>query len=230
MHRYGEAMYFPVPAALPQAKPWLAALLLAAVAGCADGWTGRVVTVPDGDTLKIGHYGEEVSVRLDEIDAPELAQAYGRQSRRSLAGLCLGRYAEIQAVGKDKYGRTLARVICAGTDVNAEQIRRGYAWFYAQYSRNPMLRELEAGARARRVGLWADPAPIPPWDFRHENAEGRPSSRESARAENDRSRCAKKRTCAEMESCEEARFYLNRCGLVRLDRNHDGVPCESLCR
>jgi len=41
--------------------------------------------------------------------------------------------------------------------------------------------------------------------------------------------CAGKRKCGEMGSCAEARFYLSTCGVGSLDRDHDGVPCESLC-
>lgn len=41
--------------------------------------------------------------------------------------------------------------------------------------------------------------------------------------------CGDKRTCAEMNSCAEARFYLTQCGIKRLDRDKDGVPCEKLC-
>lgn len=41
--------------------------------------------------------------------------------------------------------------------------------------------------------------------------------------------CSGKRYCKQMESCEEAYFYLNHCGLKRLDRDKDGIPCESIC-
>ena len=42
--------------------------------------------------------------------------------------------------------------------------------------------------------------------------------------------CGSKRVCKEMSSCDEAYFYLNQCGLQRLDRDHDGIPCEAICR
>lgn len=41
--------------------------------------------------------------------------------------------------------------------------------------------------------------------------------------------CAGKRKCGEMDNCEEATFYLKNCGIKKLDRDNDGVPCESLC-
>lgn len=42
-------------------------------------------------------------------------------------------------------------------------------------------------------------------------------------------RCGSKRYCGQMNSCAEARFYLNECGVGRLDRDDDGIPCESIC-
>ena len=210
--------------------------LLPAVAWPLD-WTGRVVAVHDGDTLTVLAGREAIKVRLDEIDAPELRQAYGRVSKKSLSALCFGRHAEVREQGRDKYGRVLGRVICAGTDANAEQVRRGYAWFYAQYGRDPALRDLESSARARRVGLWADPNPAPPWEFRHEGASesfgpgGGSGSRSGSGGAGARAgRCGAKKSCGDMTSCEEAMYYLHRCRLTKLDRNRDGVPCESLCR
>lgn len=41
--------------------------------------------------------------------------------------------------------------------------------------------------------------------------------------------CGGKRYCGEMNSCGEANYYLNECGVYRLDGDGDGVPCESLC-
>lgn len=198
----------------------------------ADGWLGRVVAVHDGDTLTVRRFGEAVQVRLDEIDAPELGQDYGQEARQSLARLCLGMHADVRVHGQDKYDRVLARVRCAGTDANAEQIRQGSAWFYAQYSHDEALRELETAARARGLGLWASRRPTPPWSFRHANKENSYGSG-SAPAQHNRAQswgCGAKKKCGEMASCEEATYYLNRCGLTKLDRNRDGVPCESLCR
>ena len=200
-------------------------------------WAGQVVGVHDGDTATVMRNGVGVKVRLDEIDAPELGQAYGRQAKLSLSGLCYGRTAAVREQGRDKYGRTLCRLICGGTDANAEQVRRGYAWFYVKYGRDSALRELEAAARARRAGLWTDRKPTPPWEFRHSEAGGgygapphSGGNQGSASSGAATCECGGKRHCSEMSSCEEALFYLYRCGLKALDRNHDGMPCESLCR
>lgn len=194
-------------------------------------FSGRVVSVHDGDTVLVARRGGQISVRLDEIDAPELAQPYGPQAQRSLAGLCLGRTAEIHEQGRDKYDRVLGRVRCGGIDANAEQLRRGYAWFYAQYARDMSLRDLEASARASRLGLWAATRPMPPWEFRHRDdpPSYRPRSYSAARAPSSSSGNCRK-TCGQMTSCAEAMSYIRRCGGAKLDRDGDGVPCESLCK
>lgn len=41
--------------------------------------------------------------------------------------------------------------------------------------------------------------------------------------------CDGKSTCGQMNSCAEARFYLNSCGVRKLDKDDDGIPCESIC-
>jgi len=41
--------------------------------------------------------------------------------------------------------------------------------------------------------------------------------------------CGRKRQCGEMRDCAEARFYLNQCGVKSLDRDDDGIPCETIC-
>lgn len=220
-------------------RRWVLSVLLSVLsfAPCAEDWMGRVVAVHDGDTLLVMRYGQSVSVRLDEIDAPELGQSYGGEAKQSLTELCLGLYADVHVQGTDKYDRTLGRVRCGGTDVNAEQIRRGYAWFYTQYGRDMSLRELEAAAKARGIGLWSARRPQPPWVFRHGGGStgGRSgayssSSSSSASRYSSADRCGAKKTCGDMKSCDEAMYYLRRCGLTKLDKNHDGVPCESLCR
>lgn len=62
---------------------------------------------------------------------------------------------------------TVVRKTGPATDANAEQVRRGMAWVYTKYSRDPAFLPLELEARAERRGLWADPAPAPPWEWRH---------------------------------------------------------------
>lgn len=113
----------------------------------------------------LGAY-RQVKVRLAEIDAPEKRQPFGQRSRQALADLCFQKTARICTATTDRYGRTVARVECAGVDANAEMVRRGMAWVYTRYQTDAGLIRLEAQARERRAGLWADSSPQPPWEWR----------------------------------------------------------------
>ena len=127
----------------------------------------RVVSVHDGDTLTVLIEQRQVKVRLTDIDAPELGQPFGTKSKQSLSELCFGKTAALDVRGQDRYRRALARVTCAGTDANAEQVRRGYAWIYTRYARiDSPLYAIQSTAREAHRGLWTDQAPVPPWDWR----------------------------------------------------------------
>ncbi len=143
-------------------------LLLALLASPAwADFTGKVVAVADGDTITVLRDHQQVKVRLTEIDAPEKKQAFGSRSKQSLSEMCFGKIATLADKGKDRYGRTLARVTCDGIDVNVEQVRRGWAWVFIRYApKDSPLYRIEAEARADSRGLWADPEPVPPWDWR----------------------------------------------------------------
>nr|WP_275983128.1 thermonuclease family protein [Propionivibrio soli] len=131
-----------------------------------------VVAITDGDTVKTrcataGRY-EQITIRLAEIDAPEKRQPFGEKSRQSLAELCFGVEAEIRAQTTDRYGRTVARIVCRGRDANAEQVRRGMAWVYDRYVTDRGLYGLQEAAQRSRVGLWREADPMPPWEWRRE--------------------------------------------------------------
>ncbi|WP_240788747.1 thermonuclease family protein [Ramlibacter henchirensis] len=129
-----------------------------------------IVAISDGDTVKArcGEPGasQQVSVRLAEIDAPESAQAYGKRSKAALSVLCFGVWATIKPLARDGYGRTVARLECRGKDASSEQVRQGMAWAFTRYLTDPEIKRLEEGARASRAGLWDDPEPLAPSDWR----------------------------------------------------------------
>lgn len=151
-------------------RPLLLIALLLASAVASAGESCLVVGISDGDTLtaRCGASSayREVKVRLAEIDAPEKRQAFGQRSRASLAAMCFGRIAVLRTAAKDRYGRSVARVSCGDIDANAEQVSRGMAWVYTRYQTDRGLTRMEAEARERRMGLWADRAPEPPWEWR----------------------------------------------------------------
>jgi endonuclease YncB( thermonuclease family) len=203
---------------------------------------GRVVGLADGDTLTLlTAERRQVRIRLGEIDTPESRQPYGARAQQALSELVFGKDIRVVVQDTDRYGRTVGRVYAGLVDVNAEMVRQGAAWVYRQYSRNPELLRVEAEAKASRRGLWALPEAerIPPWEWRAAvRGSGTSQDAETPSAPPPRSvpqagsgfTCGGKQYCREMTSCAEARFYLQQCGLSRLDGDRDGVPCESLCR
>ena len=205
------------------------ALLLAVtgVAASAETRIGRVVSIQDGDTLTVLVAGQPIKVRLAGIDAPERDQPFGEKSRQSLSQMAFNRTVSVAMQKIDDYGRMIGVVTVVGLNVEVEQVQRGLAWVYRQYHHDSQLLVLEAEARAARRGLWAAANPIPPWDWRHGGQSRQTPARSAPGVFAER--CGMKRTCSEMASCEEARFYLTQCGLGRLDRDKDGTPCEALC-
>lgn len=193
---------------------------------------GRVVGVQDGDTLTLlESRRQQHRIRLHGIDAPESAQAFGTRAKQSLSELAFGKDTEVEAIDQDRYGRIVGKVRVGEIDVNAEQVRRGFAWVYRKYTNDPDLLRLEEEARDSRRGLWADPNPIPPWEFRrNEKHAGHKTTATELQREGSGFTCGTKRRCSQMASCAEAMFYSRHCGLSRLDRDHDGIPCEAICR
>ena len=142
-------------------------LLLGTPLEAAD-YSGRVVGVIDGDTIEVlnGHHAERI--RLSGIDCPEKGQAFGQRAKQAASALVFGKKVTIQTHGHDKYKRTLADVILPdGTNVNQELVKQGWCWWYRKYAPgDTVLEGLEHEAREARKGLWVDPQPIPPWEWR----------------------------------------------------------------
>lgn len=132
---------------------------------------GKVIKVSDEDTITVlTDDKESVRVRLWGIDAPEKNQAYGEASRKNLANLIAGKNVRLVSHGNDQYGRLLAEVFLGEENECLRQIRDGYAWHYVFYARKAEeFADAEKNARTRRLGLWKDPKPVPPWDFRRNN-------------------------------------------------------------
>ena len=148
------------------------ALLSAAAAG-AD-LKGRVIAVHNGDSLTVLDKDRKVRVRLDGIDAPELAQPYGWAALHALAALCRGKEAKVAERTKDERGRILGTVTCGDTEANAELVKRGLAWVYRTYlPLGSPLYEFETSARLMQRGLWHDKDPVPPWEWRKQHAAKR---------------------------------------------------------
>jgi micrococcal nuclease len=134
----------------------------------AEEFTGKVVGITDGDTIKVLRNGEEVKIRIEGIDCPERHQAFENKAKQATSDLAFGKTLIVQAKGMDRYQRTLADIILPdGTNLNRELVRSGFAWWYRKYSKDESLGKLEAEAREAKRGLWADKNPVSPWDWRH---------------------------------------------------------------
>ena len=161
----------PVSTAPPAADPAPPQPAMESLSNPAPGRTSthvwRVVGVHDGDTLTcLDETNTQQKVRLAEIDAPELGQDYGKVSREALAEMVFGKTVTVTEEGKDRYGRWIAHLQLSGVDVNRQMVATGNAWHYADYSRDTTLATLQTDAQTRRLGLWSQPEPVAPWDFR----------------------------------------------------------------
>ena len=125
-----------------------------------------VSKVLDGDSLLVDHNGEILEVRIAGIDCPEFEQDFGESARDAAVELCRNKNVRLKRIDTDRYGRMVADVTTESKDIAAELLRRGLAWHYTKYDNSPLFAELETKARAARLGIWAQPNPIPPWEFR----------------------------------------------------------------
>lgn len=176
----------------------------------------------DGDTLEIGSGRERETVRIFGIDAPERGQPGGAQSKLALAALVGAAHLKIFPVDRDRYGRLVARVEADGWDIGLDMVRSGHAWQFTRYDHGPTLGRAQTAAQAARQGVWSDPAPLPPWDWR---------ATTHARATLDPPvDCRPAPRCRLMTSCAQALAAVARCGAGRLDGDRDGLPCEALCQ
>lgn len=201
-----------------------------------------VDSVIDGDTIEI--HGQRI--RFDGIDAPESRQycddakgfeyPCGRRTAEALDKfLAASRPVQCKFVSWDRYGRYVGNCARAdGQDVAAWLVQNGNALDWPKYSSGAYAGQ-EAEAKAAKRGIWAGSFQAP-WDWRAEHPDGeRPavsqplgiiSNRQTAQSYS----CQPRRTCPQISSCGEANWYLSNCSWGgKLDRDSDGIPCESLC-
>ena len=147
-------------------------LQAAAHAGEQRSLSGRVVRIVDGDTIVIDAGRERHRVRLASIDAPERNQPWGDASTRELRRQFAGQEVVVEWSKKDRWERLIGIVRLDGEDMNLHWVERGLAWHFKRYAgeQNPEDRqaysEAEQAAQSARRGMWSDPEPVPPWDWR----------------------------------------------------------------
>ncbi len=144
----------------------------------AETFVGSVARVSDGDTVRLlVNDSTELKIRLSGIDAPELDQAFGKESKNRLTELVDGRTIEAQCSKRDRYRRWLCKLVFNFSDINLSLVKDGFAWWYQYYKKDQTLedqqsyRMAEAIAKEHKLGLWEDSNPVAPWDFRREKRD-----------------------------------------------------------
>jgi micrococcal nuclease len=144
----------------------------------------QVLSVGDGDTLRVRQGGQTITVRLGCIDAPESTQTpWGQHSASRLKQLLpAGQAVQMREIERDRYGRTVAELFLGNQSVNLMMVREGQAVVYTQYIDNCAATKdqylaAEAQAKAQRLGFWNQDNPVMPWDFRRgKRSNNQPSS------------------------------------------------------
>lgn len=224
---------------LPPLVLW--ALLCLAGPALAATLKGTVTQVIDGDSLVFQPEGDAkpLEVRLKDIDAPEGCQDGGPEARERLLAFVRDKPAQLNTQGKDRYARTLAFLTVDGLNINQRMVAEGHAWSTrTKWNRGPFVSQ-EKMAQALKRGLHATPGAVMPSEFRRTRGpcaggvpasapQGTPAAPVAAAATVSTAafRCDGRTQCSQMRSCEEARYFLSHCPGVKMDGNHDGVPCE----
>ena len=190
----------------------------------AQGVKATVLSIGDGDTIRVRQAGKALTVRLACIDAPENSQTpYGLKSRQHLQQrLPIGNEVSLNIKTTDRYGRSVAEVF-SGVNINMALVEDGQAFAYRQYLGGCDAKSyLEAEERAsrRRLGVWQVPGGITrPWDFRR--------GRRAAVIPDGTTPGGRRYRCSEISSYAKAQELLRQ-GHSYLDGNGDGEACESL--
>lgn len=201
--------------------------------------TGRVVSVGDGDTLRVTTGEKTLTVRLACIDAPETAQApFGRAAAKRLRQLLpVGQQVTLRIADTDRYGRAIAKVYRDGLSINLALVQEGQAVVYREYlNACPELRErllnAEASAKNRRIGFWNQASPILPADFRRgRSVAGSPKPNATGVRSQTDSPPTRDYDCSDFTTQAEAQRILDSTpgeDPHQLDRDGDRIACESL--
>lgn len=129
---------------------------------------GKAVGIIDGDTFKLLTQDSTlIKVRLANIDCPEKKQPFSAKANEFTSNAIFGKNVTLIVLKKDRYRRYIAIVkYDKSLNLNHELVKNGLAWHYVKYSKDMLLQEMENQARRKKLGLWQDKNPIPPWEWR----------------------------------------------------------------
>lgn len=133
--------------------------------------SGRILSVYDGDTVKVLVDGKKYVVRIYGIDCPELEQSMGLRASQFMEYF-IGKDVIFRPYNIDRYGRVVAEIIFDGKNVGRFMVKCGLAWHFSQYCDDESYVKAQITAKAQRRGIWQDPSPVPPWDYRGKKQVG----------------------------------------------------------
>ena len=135
---------------------------------CQTTLTGKVIGIKDGDTVVVlDSLNHQTTLRLAEVDCPEKSQPFGTKAKQFTSDQIYRKEIKYVVTDIDRYGRSIAMIYYDNNKyLPAELIKNGLAWHYKRYSTSIELANFENFARLHKVGLWIDPNPIEPWEWR----------------------------------------------------------------
>lgn len=144
------------------------AVLLGVTVASAQKFAVRVVGISDGDTFTVINQDKlQLKIRIFGIDAPEKGQDFGNKAKQALSDFIMGKVIQIDVQSKDSWGRLISYVYTPeGRDVSLLMLQEGMAWHFVKYDDTEKYARAEAKARTKKKGLWSQPNPIAPWDYR----------------------------------------------------------------
>lgn len=144
---------------------WLGVVFIGIFCSCAAFAEASLIRVIDGDTVLMIAEGQPFKLRLRNIDAPELHQAFGKLARQRLLEWCHGS-TQVTIVSKDRYHRDVGDLFCEGEDAALYLVSQGLAWAGPRLSAHHPLKLAQNDAQQQGLGLWAINNPLPPWQWR----------------------------------------------------------------
>jgi micrococcal nuclease len=196
--------------------------------------SAKVISVGDGDTISVVNNDQKIIIRLACIDAPEQRQAWGKQATDSLKELLpIGKNIFYRAIQSDRYQRLVAEVFVDNQSVNLQMVREGQVVVYRKYleackfTQNQYL-TAELNAKNDHLNFWSQTNPVMHWEYRHPVISA--INTQVPISNSPVNNLSKNPKCRDFSSQLEVKNFLTKHPEYwgRLDRDNDGVACESI--
>jgi endonuclease YncB( thermonuclease family) len=134
----------------------------------AEDFSGQVVGIIEGDTIEVMHLGKAERVRLQGVDCPKMGQPFGKRAKQYTSTHTFKKTVTVVVSDTDNNGQTVGQVILPDmSNLNIVLISAGLAWWFESHApEDKILQDVQKSAKAAKRGLWADPDPTPPWEWK----------------------------------------------------------------